>query len=80
MPIVKGTPEDAKVVQLSCPSTAGSISGPGMRETSRSAPDKIELIVGYADFTTVLHDAFHVFRGDAPRKQVWPIVARGMLQ
>ncbi len=75
MPIVKGFP-DAKVVQLSA--EHGWIDlGPGARDLKIG--DKIELIVGYADFTTVLHDTFHVFRGER-LEAVWPIAARGMLQ
>ena len=41
--------------------------------------DKIELVVGYGDFTTVLHDEFHTFRGDT-LEAVWPIAGRGKLQ
>jgi D-serine deaminase-like pyridoxal phosphate-dependent protein len=41
--------------------------------------DKIELIVGYADLTTVLYDEFYVFRGHR-LEAVWPVAARGMLQ
>jgi D-serine deaminase-like pyridoxal phosphate-dependent protein len=75
MPVVKGFP-DAKVVQLSA--EHGWIDlGPGSQDLKIG--DKIELIVGYADFTTVLHDAFHVLRDDR-LEAVWPIAARGMLQ
>jgi D-serine deaminase-like pyridoxal phosphate-dependent protein len=75
MPSVKGFP-DAKVVQLSA--EHGWIDlGPGAQDLKIG--DKIELIVGYADFTTVLHDDFHVFRGER-LEAVWPIAARGMLQ
>jgi D-serine deaminase-like pyridoxal phosphate-dependent protein len=75
MPLVKGFP-DAKVVQLSA--EHGWIDlGPGSQDLKIG--DKIELIVGYADFTSVLHDAFHVFRCDR-LEAVWPIVARGALQ
>ena len=41
--------------------------------------DKIELIPGYADFTTILHDQFYGFRGDR-LEMVWPILGRGKLQ
>jgi len=41
--------------------------------------DKIELIPGYADFTTVLHDQFYGFRGER-LELVWPILGRGKLQ
>jgi D-serine deaminase-like pyridoxal phosphate-dependent protein len=74
MPLVKGIPE-AKVVQLSA--EHGWIDlGPASRDLKIG--DKIELVVGYADFTTVLHDEFHVFREDR-LEAIWPIAARGML-
>ena len=41
--------------------------------------DKIELIPGYADFTTPLHDHFLGVRNGIV-ETVWPIAARGMLQ
>ncbi|RMG36377.1 MAG: DSD1 family PLP-dependent enzyme [Planctomycetota bacterium] len=41
--------------------------------------DKIELIPGYADFTTVLHDLFFGIRKGRV-ETVWPIAARGALQ
>jgi len=41
--------------------------------------DKIELIPGYSDLTTVLHDQFHGFRNDR-LEVVWPILGRGKLQ
>jgi D-serine deaminase-like pyridoxal phosphate-dependent protein len=75
MPRVKGF-ADAKVVQLSA--EHGWIDlGPGAQDLKIG--DKIELVVGYADFTTVLHDTFHVFRGER-LEAAWPIAARGMLQ
>ncbi len=75
MPLVKGF-TNANVVQLSA--EHGWIDvGPGSHDLKIG--DKIELIVGYADFTTVLHDEFCVFRGDR-LEAVWPIAARGMLQ
>jgi D-serine deaminase-like pyridoxal phosphate-dependent protein len=75
MPSVKGF-ADAKVVQLSA--EHGWIDlGPSAQDLKIG--DKIELIVGYADFTTVLHDCFHVFR-DERLETIWPITARGMLQ
>jgi D-serine deaminase-like pyridoxal phosphate-dependent protein len=75
MPLVKGFP-DAQVVQLSA--EHGWIDlGPSAQDFKIG--DKVELVVGYADFTTVLHDEFHVCRGDR-LEAVWPIAARGMLQ
>jgi D-serine deaminase-like pyridoxal phosphate-dependent protein len=41
--------------------------------------DRVELIPGYNDFTTVLHDQFYVFRGEE-LVNVWPLEARGKLQ
>jgi 3-hydroxy-D-aspartate aldolase len=41
--------------------------------------ERLELIPGYGDFTTVLHDRFHAFRGDR-LEAIWPLTARGRLQ
>lgn len=41
--------------------------------------DQVELIVGYSDFTTPLHDEFYVFDGDR-LEAIWPIWGRGRLQ
>jgi len=41
--------------------------------------DRVELIPGYNDFTTVLHDQFFVFRGEELVEQ-WALEARGKLQ
>lgn len=41
--------------------------------------DKIEVLPGYADFTTPLHDCFLGLRNGVV-ETVWPIAARGMLQ
>ena len=41
--------------------------------------DKVELIPGYADFTTPLHNRFHGVRNGIV-ETAWPIAARGMLQ
>ena len=41
--------------------------------------DKLELAVGYADFTSILHEAFLGFRGDK-LESIWPILGRGMIQ
>lgn len=75
MPLVKNLP-DAEVVRLSAEHGWLAL---GPRAQDLKIGNKIELIVGYADFTTVLHDAFHVFRGSR-LEAVWPIAARGMLQ
>lgn len=41
--------------------------------------DKVELVVGYADFTTILHEAIYGFRGDK-LEVVLPTLGRGKLQ
>lgn len=75
MPLVKNMP-DAEVTKLSAEHGWLSL---GPKSRNLKIGDKLELIVGYADFTTVLHDEFYVFRGNR-LEAVWPIVARGMLQ
>jgi D-serine deaminase-like pyridoxal phosphate-dependent protein len=40
--------------------------------------DRVEIVPGYGDFTTVLHDAFYVFR-DRKLVEIWPLEARGKL-
>lgn len=75
MPFVKDFP-DAEVSRLSAEHGWLTL---GHKSHDLRIGDKLELIVGYADFTTVLHDAFYIFRGNR-LEAVWPIVARGMLQ
>jgi 3-hydroxy-D-aspartate aldolase len=75
MPFVKDFP-DAEVSRLSAEHGWLTL---GPKSHDLRIGDKLELIVGYADFTTVLHDAFYVFRGNR-LEAVWPIAARGMLQ
>lgn len=41
--------------------------------------DQLELVVGYGDLTTCLHDEFYGFRGDR-LEVVWPILGRGKLR
>ncbi len=74
MPLVKGLP-DADVVSLSAEHCELKL-GPESRNVQIG--DKLELVVGYADFTTVLHDQFHGFRNDR-LELVWPILGRGKL-
>jgi 3-hydroxy-D-aspartate aldolase len=75
MPLVKGWP-DAEAVRFSA--EHGELRlGPESQDLKIG--DKLELIVGYADFTTVLHDCFYGFRDDR-LEVVWPILARGKLQ
>jgi D-serine deaminase-like pyridoxal phosphate-dependent protein len=40
--------------------------------------DRLEILPGYADLTTVLHDVFYGFRGDR-LEAILPIEARGKL-
>ena len=75
LPIVKNWP-DAQIKRLSaehCELTLGPLS------QNLKIGDKVELIVGYADFTTPLHDHFYGFRGDR-LEVIWPIAGRGKLQ
>ncbi len=41
--------------------------------------DRLEVIPGYGDLTTVLHDSLYGFRGDH-LEEIWPLEARGRLQ
>ncbi|MBW3596984.1 MAG: DSD1 family PLP-dependent enzyme [Planctomycetes bacterium] len=41
--------------------------------------DRLELVPGYGDLTTVLHDRFYAFRAGR-LEAVWPLEARGRLQ
>ena len=63
MPLVKTLP-DSQVVKLSAEHGWLAL---GPQSYDVKIGDKIELIVGYADLTTVLYDEFHVFRGDRAR-------------
>jgi D-serine deaminase-like pyridoxal phosphate-dependent protein len=40
--------------------------------------DQVELIVGYSDLTTMLHEDYYCFRDDR-LEAIWPIKARGKL-
>lgn len=74
-PIVKNWP-DAQIKRLSaehCELTLGPSS------QNLKIGDKVELIVGYADLTTPLHDYFYGFRGNR-LETIWPIAGRGKLQ
>lgn len=75
LPIVKGWP-DATVKRLSAEHCELTL---GPQSQNLKIGDKLELIVGYADFTTPLHDHFYGFRGDR-LEVVWPILGRGKLQ
>ena len=75
MPLLKDWP-DAEVVRLSAEHCELKLE---QQSQDLKIGDKIELIVGYADFTTVLHDNFYGFR-DNRLEVVWPIQGRGKLQ
>lgn len=74
-PLVKGHPE-AEVVRTSAEHCEVKLAGSAL---DWKIGDKIELIPGYADFTTVLHDEFYGFRGER-LEVVWPILGRGKIQ
>ncbi len=72
---VKGYP-DAEVGWLSAEHTVLTL---GPQSQDLKIGDQVELVVGYHDLTTVLHDQFVAFRSDRV-ETVWPILARGKLQ
>lgn len=76
MPVVKGRHPEAKAVQLSAEHCKLQLEGDAR---NLKIGDRVELYVGYSDFTTILHEAFYGFRGDV-LEVVWPILARGKLQ
>lgn len=75
LPIIKSWP-DASIKRLSAEHCELTL---GPQSQNLKIGDKVELIVGYADFTTPLHDHFYGFRGDR-LEVVWPILGRGKLQ
>ena len=75
LPFVKGRP-DAEVKKLSSEHCQLQL---GPESQDLKIGDKVELIVGYADFTTVLHDSFYGFRNEV-LTEVWPIRGRGCLR
>lgn len=74
-PLVKAFP-DAKVVMHSAEHIVLEL---GSESRDLRIGDHVELIAGYADFTTPLHDEFLCFRGDR-LEAIWPIEGRGKLQ
>lgn len=74
-PVVKGH-SDAEPVRFSAEHCELKL---GPESQNLKIGDKVELIVGYADFTTVLHDNFYGFMDDR-LEVVWPIQGRGKLQ
>ena len=75
MPVVAGY-DDAEVKRLSAEHCELRL---GPESQDLKIGDKVELVVGYGDFTTVLHDEFYGFRKDR-LEVIWPILARGKLQ
>ena len=75
MPHVKGDPS-AQVKSLSAEHCVLNLRGPSR---NLRIGDKIELVVGYSDFATVLHDEFFAFEDDV-LTEIWPIAARGKLR
>jgi len=75
LPILKGLP-DATIKSMSAEHCTLEL---GPESQNLRIGDQVELIVGYADFTTPLHDEFYCFRGNR-LEAVWPIWARGRLQ
>jgi D-serine deaminase-like pyridoxal phosphate-dependent protein len=75
LPIVKDYP-DATIKSMSAEHCTLEL---GPESQNLRIGDQVELIVGYADFTTPLHDEFSCFRGDR-LEAIWPIWARGRLQ
>jgi D-serine deaminase-like pyridoxal phosphate-dependent protein len=73
-PQVKGW-DDATIVRHSAEHLVLEL-GPDSREMRIG--DHVELIVGYSDFTTMLHENYYCFRGDR-LENIWPIAARGKL-
>lgn len=74
-PIVANYP-DAVIERMSAEHCELKL-GPKSRELKIG--DKIELVVGYGDLTTVLHDDFYGFRNNR-LEAIWPILGRGKLQ
>jgi D-serine deaminase-like pyridoxal phosphate-dependent protein len=75
MPVLAGF-DDAQVKKLSAEHCELKL---GPNSQNLKIGDKVELVVGYGDFTTVLHDEFYGFRNER-LEVVWPILARGKLQ
>jgi D-serine deaminase-like pyridoxal phosphate-dependent protein len=74
-PVLKDYP-DAQVLFLSAEHATLEL---GEASQHLKIGDRVELLVGYHDFTVALHDEFYGFRGDR-LEAIWPIWARGRLQ
>jgi D-serine deaminase-like pyridoxal phosphate-dependent protein len=75
MPLVSGR-DDIRVASLSAEHGTLELD-PGAQDLKIG--QRLELIPGYADLTTILHDDYYCFRGGR-LEAVWPIAARGKLQ
>ncbi len=75
MPVVAGY-ADAEITRLSAEHCELKL---GPESQNLKIGDKIEVVVGYGDYTTVLHDEFYGFRNDR-LEVIWPILGRGKLQ
>ena len=75
MPVLPNHP-DATVTRVSAEHCELEL---GPESQNLKIGDKIELVPGYADFTTVMHDNHYGFRKDR-LEVVWPILGRGKLQ
>ncbi len=70
LPAVKGR-EDLRFQWLSAEHGVLEVVAP----PGPSIGDRLELIPGYGDWSTLLHDRYHVFRGDQ-LEDIWPLDAR----
>ena len=68
--------ESLEITQLSAEHATLRV-GPADRELRIG--DRLELIPGYGDFTSFLHNEFYAIRG-GKLEAVWPLAARGRLQ
>lgn len=75
LPLVKGHP---KAVVTGLSAEHGKLELTGAAQNLRIG-DKLQLIVGYADFTTPLHESFIVYRNSTV-EDILEITARGCLQ
>ncbi len=73
MPEVRGR-SDMKFISLSAEHGQIELSG----DAGPAVGDRLEVIPGYGDFTTVLHDYFFAMRG-GKLEAIWPLEARGRL-
>lgn len=74
LPVVKNC-DDAKVTSVSAEHCTYELSGAA---EDWKIGDKIEIVPGYADFTSVMHENFYGFRNGV-LEVIWPIAGRGKL-